>query len=125
MSSISEMDLDLEKLFQPVWAQEKPKRATVLKNSPATKASNPSVRSAASPANAARHAAMVPAAVNVVAARRAAVPNLANAKVEISVTQTGAMIAANVPRRPRPCRKSASRFCPAKTALNHFRARSR
>src|SRR5208282_1080245 len=24
MSSISEMDLDLEKLFQPAWAQEKP-----------------------------------------------------------------------------------------------------
>ena len=67
-----------------------------MKNSPATKASSPSAATVASPVNAVRRAAMVPAAVaNAVAVRRAVVPSLAIARVAVSAVATGAMIGAN------------------------------
>ena len=68
MSNIAELDLNLENLFQPAWAQGKTE-ANRFEKFTGNEGVKPERISAASPANAAPRAATVPAvAVNVAAA---------------------------------------------------------
>ncbi len=118
MSSISDIDLDLEKLFQPAWAQEKP-AGNRFERFTGNEGAKPERRFSDKPGE-----RRGPRRDNAGGDRRGvSAANLAAAK-EVFVAMTG-VNAANSPNRRRPCRKSPSRLCPAKTASNRSRTRSR
>ncbi|MEI9865271.1 MAG: hypothetical protein WDN00_12115 [Limisphaerales bacterium] len=109
MSTASELDLNLENLFQPSWAQGKtePNRFEKFTGNEGVKPersfnSKPGERRAPR-----RDGPALPVAVaNVVAARRhAVVPSLVVVIAEVAfAAMTAVMNRANVPRRPLRCR---------------------
>ena len=131
MNTVSDLGLDLDKLFQPAWAQGKTE-ANRFDKFTGNEGMKPERSSAANPANAAARAAkavvvVLAAVANAVAlaARRAAAPSLATARAASVAAMIVVANAVSGPNRRRRCRKSASLFCRMKTASSRCPARSR
>jgi len=122
MSSISEVEIDLEKLFLPAWAQGKP-------------AANPYAKFAGEPPERedrrreGRHGGPRPDSFGE---RRGPRPPRAGGKFgdrkkgfSSAMTGANAVPQCGISSRPHRCRKSLSPFCRMKWVSNHSRARLR
>ncbi len=101
MSTVSDLDLDLESLFQPAWTQEKP-AGNRFEKFTGNEGVKPERRFSDKPANVVARVATMPVVANVATVRRAVVPSLATAKAEFFLAQIAAMDRREPVRREAP-----------------------